>query len=76
MAVPRSMTGRLEQVDQPRLIYFNGLHSEESLVCSSFQQVIAFYISATGTLSGSSSFNVYIIGIFSNSVFRSELLVV
>jgi hypothetical protein len=48
--VPRSITGRLEEVDRPRQKYSNGLHNKESLSCSSVQHIIAFYTSATDTL--------------------------
>jgi hypothetical protein len=62
--VPYIMIGRLEEVDQPRLIYFNGLYNKGAFSCSGFRHVIAFYTSATGTLRGNSSFKVWIIGIF------------
>jgi hypothetical protein len=62
--VPYIMMGRLEEVDQPRLIYFNGFYDEGPFSCSSFQRVIIFYTSATDTLRENSSFKVRITGIF------------
>jgi len=72
---PRGITGRLQEVDRPRQIYVNGLHNEESLSFSSFQHVIAFYTSATETLWDEIMHSTFGLSVFSNPVFRSELLV-